>query len=546
MSVELAWRRKKAIRFLRDELDDANRFVDFGMVVRVVEADPNGKKIIAGKPPLRVVAIHRFGGMVDTKMSPPQFVGPSVKPLVVTLSRKQWQLVEHGDDMPLRIMAYGSMGAGKTTMLVAWVTLRMIEFTGTHEAVIGVTAPTARRMGQVKRMLGGSKMKGGGLWPKAWFTWSYEEEMLYCANGVNIEFRSTHQSSHAEGSPIQGQNWVASASDELQDSLNVESDIEARGRSAPDGKYRRFNTVTAKDSPDWRNFRARCATSEFWGIYTLLGPDSPFIAAAYWDQLKANMTRRDYERKVLCRDIASDQRIYTGWARELNVRPALIPGTYRDVTIDQLRRLGGTVPYAYLIGHDPGEATDASVIMKAVIPQGRRDYEWTVVGEITSRNCTDREHAIKVLRWLQERSVCIKGSDGELVSNGAVALTDPQTDPDTIRIWRSIGISMRPAVYKPGTNQPSRIMKEARIDLVNTLVCDANDFRRLYVQADDKGEPLAPMLVKSFEMSERNADGKAEHERKDENDLSHWAAAIGYGLYALERPRVKQHMFLVK
>jgi hypothetical protein len=546
MGAEVAWRRKRAVRFLKSELDSDGRFVDFGMVVRVVEADPGGQSLIAGKPPLRVVATHRFGGIVDTKITPPQFIGPSVKPLVVTLSTRQWKLVEHGDDMPLRIMAYGSMGAGKTTMLVAWVTLRMIEFTGTHESVIGVTAPTARRMGQVKRMIGGSKMKGGGLWPRAWFKWSYEEEMLYCANGVGVEFRSTHQSSHAEGSPIQGQNWVASASDELQDSLGVESDIEARGRSAPDGRYKRFNTVTAKDSPDWRNFRSRCATSEYWGIYTLLGPDSPFVAQAYWTQLKANMTPRNYQRKVLCQDIASDDRVYTGWARELNMRPPPIPGAYRDVTIDQLRRLGGLVPYAYLIGHDPGLATDASVIFQCLIFPGEKDYKWVAVGEITSRNCTDREHAIKVLRWLQERSVCIKDSDGRIVGNGAVALTDPQTDPDTIKIWRSLGISMRPAIYKPNTNKPALIMKEARIDLVNTLVCDANDFRRLYEQTDSVGEPCAPMLVKSFEMLERNADGKAEHERKDENDLSHWTAAAGYGLYALERPRIKQHMFLVK
>ena len=38
-----------------------------------------------------------------------------------------------------------------------------------------------------------------------------------------------HEQSKAEGSKIQGQNWIAHGGDELQDSLKADSDIEARG-----------------------------------------------------------------------------------------------------------------------------------------------------------------------------------------------------------------------------------------------------------------------------------------------------------------------------
>lgn len=546
MLAENTWRLKRALRTIRDEVEGDDRFVDFGVLIRVVERDmEHGKEILAGKPPLRVVGEHLFGGVVDTKQSPPAFVRPPIEPVVVTLSPAQWKLVQHGDELPLRLMAYGSMGAGKTTMLAAWLTLRLIESTGIANAVIGVTAPTNPRMTQIKEMIGGLAWKGGGMWPRAWFRWKEQDRRLYCANGVAVEFRSTHRSSKAEGSPIQGQNWIACASDELQDSVDVDGDIEARGRAAPNGQYKRFNTVTAKDHPEWRSFRARCASSEFWGIYQMLGPDSPFVHPSYWDQLKSTMTKRDYERKVLCHDIASDDRVYTAWNRALNVRHYPMIGA-RDVTESVLRSFGALQPYGYLIGHDPGEATDVSVFLKAFMMPGAKDYVWFVMGEITSKNCTGEEHARKVLRWLHEHHVCQVGIDGRLRGSGAIALCDPQTDRDVYRVWKHLGIAIRPAAYKPGTRDPMRIGREMRIDVVNTLICDASNNRRLFVHADNQAQPCAPKLVQAFEMSERNADGRSEHERKDATDLSHWPAAVGYALYDLERPRLQAKLKAVK
>lgn len=505
----------------------------------------NGSVLLHGKPPLRVVAEHVYGGIVDTKQNPPAFIGPPADPVVITLSPTQWKLVEHADDLPLRLMAYGSMGAGKTTMLAAWLTLRVIEATGQRNAVGGVTAPTNPRMAQIKEMIGGLAWQGGGMWPTSWFRWREADRRLYCANGIALEFRSTHKSSAAEGSPIQGQNWIFCASDELQDSVEVDGDIEARGRAAADGKYRRFNTVTAKDHPIWRSFRARCAASEFWGIHQMLGPDSPFVHPDYWEQLKSTMTKRDYERKVLCHDIASDDRVYTSWNRALNVRHYPMIGA-RDVTQRVLAAFGNVRPWGYLLGHDPGEATDATVFLKAFQMPGAADYVWFVMGEITSKNCTGEEHARKVLTWLHEHHACQVGSDGRIVGAGAIALTDPQTDRDTYRVYKHMGIDIRPAAYKPGTRDPMRIGREMRIDVVNTLICDASNNRRLFVHADNQAQPCAPKLVQAFEMSERNADGKSEHERKDATDMSHWPAAVGYALYDLERPRIRAKLKAIK
>lgn len=542
MLAELTWRKKKAIRFLREELEGESRFVDMGVTFLVVERDiEHGKTIIDGKPPLRVVERHHFGGIIDTKSEPPRFIGPSKEPAVITLSRAQWNLVRHNDDMPLRLMAYGSMGAGKTTVLAAWVTLRIIESTGISGGVGGVTAPTNPRMTQVKEMLGGLSWKGGGMWPRSWFRWKEIDRRAYMANGIAVEFRSTHKSSAAEGSPIQGQNWIWHAGDELQDSVDVDGDIEARGRAAPDGRYRRLNTVTAKDHPEWRTFRARCQSSPHWGIYTMLGPDSPFVHPNYWEQLKSTMTKRDYERKVMCHDIASDDRVYTSWDRSQNVRHYPMIGA-KDVTAEVLARFSSHRTFAYLIGNDPGEATDASVFLKAFHMPGRADYDWFVMGEITSRNGTSEEHARKVLAWLNERHACLLGRDGRIAGNGAIAMTDPQTEGDLYKVWRSHGIDMQPAAYKAGKVAPARISKEVRIDVINTLISDARGNRRLFVHMDQQGELAAPKLVQAFEMSERDAKGKAEHERKDASDLSHWPAALGYALYRLERPRMSEKL----
>jgi hypothetical protein len=132
------------------------------------------------------------------------------------------------------------------------------------------------------------------------------------------------------------------------------------------------------------------------------------------------------------------------------------------------------------------------------------------------------------------------------VGAGAIALTDPQTDRDAYRIYKHLGIDIRPAAYKPGTRDPMRIGREMRIDVVNTLICDASNNRRLFVHADNQAQPCAPKLVQAFEMSERNADGKSEHERKDATDMSHWPAAVGYALYDLERPRIRAKLKAIK
>jgi hypothetical protein len=98
-------------------------------------------------------------------------------------------------------------------------------------------------------------------------------------------------------------------------------------------------------------------------------------------------------------------------------------------------------------------------------------------------------------------------------------------------------LDARPAAYAPGSDKPGTIRKEWRIEMVVNLLKAASGKRRLFVDCDDRRQPVAPRLVEAFENSARNGDGEAETDRKDERDLSHWPAALGYALWSLERPK---------
>ena len=118
---------------------------------------------------------------------------------------------------------------------------------------------------------------------------------------------------------------------------------------------------------------------------------------------------------------------------------------------------------------------------------------------------------------------------------------DDHPGDNVYAMWRSLGMTVRAAAYKPGGSTPITIKRNERIDMINTLlaaVAPAGEVRRLFVAVGVDGKPAAPMLVKAFEMMQTNAAGKAERDRKDADDLSHWPAAIGYALWSVEARRL--------
>jgi hypothetical protein len=524
-------------------LEGDARLVDMGIVVRVVRRDEaHGAELLQGKPRLTVLREHRFGGVVDTLARPHRFVGPSVAPVTWYASERAEELLLH-ESCPDRVLVYGAMGAGKTTTMVQWTGIRASELTGIG-GEIGMTAPTNDRSVMIEQAV-------RDLFPRAWYRWRERSRTFALANGVTLRLVSTHQQSRAEGSRVQGFNWVRVASDEIQDSIHADGDIEARGRDAPGGRFLRFNTATAKDDSEWRTWRDRVLSSRrsdgtfVWGERRMSGPESPFTHPQYWNDLALTLTPREYERKVLALDVGPERMVYPTYSRADNVRPIPQIGAV-DCTATVLRPYTGARRASVLIGHDPGSLHDVSVVLKAYRLQGEPLHAWFVVDELTTTQSTTEAHVRLLVKRLRERwGVHMLDWSGKPDPDAEIALVradpygnnDARPDRGVYATFRNHGLDIRPAAYKLGSDKPAQIQKSARIDMVSRLLCDATGRRRLFFACDDRRVPLAPRTVEAIERSELDAAGEAETQRKDANDLSHWPCALGYALHSLERVR---------
>lgn len=545
------WRVRKANKELSEALDGSNRYVDMGIRIVTVRADESGRSLLDGKPKMVVLREEVLGGMVDTTASPPRMVGRSKNPITWYVDEVTEAIVLHGDDLPPRVLVEGAMGAGKSTALTQWCGVRAVLATGAP-GEIGVTAPTTVRLGEIKRAL-------FDMFPRSWWKWKERDQIMTLANGVTLRLVSTHQASQAEGSRIQGFNWFASANDEIQDSLDVDGDIEARGRAAPDGLYKRFATATVKDSPDYRTYRDRLKNTKhavteapLWLLVRKRGIDSPFVHPDFWVQLSTTMSQREYGRKVLALDLPSELRVYHSFDRDRNVRPLQQVPPWPDVTRRELSKYGRN--FDVLVGYDPGRLFDVSILLKAYqppIPARTRqvpdprlpDPVWFVVGEVTTEQSTTEHHCRALLKVLREQFGCNLGGDGAQAFVRGDPATSTGTDenrPDmsVYTVFRQHGLEIKAGAYAAGSVKHGVIPKEARIDMVNTLFHSADGSVRLCIQCDDRKQARAPRLVEALEMLERDGDGRAEMGKKDRNDKTHWPCALGIALWSIEKPRM--------
>jgi len=549
----LAWKRRAVERKIEADADETDRYVDMGVTLTVVEMDrerANAMERAGGwlpdVPPVVVVDTFHLGGMLDTWKG--EIVGPSVNPRQWRCSPQQAPLILHADDAPLWTLVQGSEGAGKSTTGAMWLYMRVLEHVG-HDREIGVTAPVRARLGHVIKAI-------GKLWDPKWYRWKERDQSYRFRAGPLVQLVSAHQQSEDAGSPIQGANWVACLSDELQDHHDRNDDIVARGRDAPGGRYKRLCTSTFKDSTDWRNFRDTAAKSPKWKFAKLLGLESPFQWPGWWDTIKTGgITDREWQRRVLAMDVGPEAQLYHCWSRKLedgspgNLRP--IPLGAEDVTAQVMAPWGRNI--SVLVGHDPGKRQHVSMFLKAYrfaddARRGDLRPRWFVVDEVTTPDATLDTHVADVLKRVRGRWKCnLLNFDGRPSAESPQVLVriDPHTrssnahpGQDFYTIWRKAGFVAKAAAYKPNSTDPAQILRESRFNMMNALLCDVDGTRRLFIACDDAGGIAAPHLVKALESMERNAAGEGEADAKDANDLSHWPAAVGYALWQIERPKL--------
>jgi len=498
----------------------------------VVVPDDDGVEVLFGKPPVRTIRTHRFGGIWDTRIN--DWVGPSREPQLWYVSEAQEQLILHADDLPSRLLVLSAMGAGKSAVLAMWLIVRALGFAGLFGCV-GVTAPTVKRLNTVLMELE-SRM------PETWYTHHVHKGEIRMNCGITLQMVSTNERSAAIGSGIQGQNWLACGSDEIQDSIAADGDIEARGRSAIGGVYKRLCTATAKQSSDWRTYRDLKKNSPLWEIIRFPGRTNWTIWPRFWEEQKIALTDRQYRRQVLAEDLPSELAIYGDWSRDLNTYHVPRIGA-QDVTAQVLAPWGGNC--TVLAGHDPGEIKDVTVLLKAYRLQhmGANEWAWVIVGELTTSGTTEL-HIAELLKLMRNEFGCNElDYRGRPIQDGAELLVriDPKAEKTVNTQFRRAGLNSRAAAYT-NTNPPRamQIPKEAGIDMVNTLIRNAAGKRHLFAEVTDDGRLVAGKTVEAIESSERDAVGRAEIKQKNRVDHSHYTAALRYALWVIERPRMER------
>ena len=526
MLTSNSWQARNVARDLQEEIQSAERFVDFGAVLTVVRRNPLGQELLPGKPRVSPVGSPlKFGGIIDTKAETPRRVGSSKNPARWFCSEQQLPIILHGRATAGHVVE-GGMGAGKTTCGVIWTYLRVLEHLGQFREG-GITAPTNDRLDIVLKEL-------FGVFPSHWFTYQSSKHLVTMADGTRIRGVSTYQQSEMQGSRVQGYNWSFLFADELQDQIRAFNDAMARLRSGREGGAPRLGTATAKDDPAYRDLKDKLAKSGIWSISRMVGTDSPFVHADHWDAMKQMMTELEYRRLVLAEDLPSESRLYSAFDRKENVRP--IPATAKKITSLVLSKKSGNIQHAMLFGNDPGTAKAATVFLDAYDVRG--EVWWWVRGELFTQHATTEEHAVQTLGILQKRFGVNVRPDTQIAHGRSMpqGQSEDKPDQDLYRIYKRVGLDVRPAQYRVNGTGTGIIKKENRIGMINTLFCNAAGVRRLFIECDDRGVAVAPLLVSALETMERDELGRAERdEKKVEYDKSDLPASLGYALWPFEK-----------
>jgi hypothetical protein len=529
MLTGLAMRRRQITRGWSSNVEATDRYVDIGVTLHVVRADPSGTVLIEGARPMVILRTYNFGGIVDTKANPPCILdgaeGLSEKPQVWFCSEDQEPIILHADSAPVGKMALGGMGAGKTTAGVIWLYLRWLENLGSRNEG-GITAPTETRLSLVMNEL-------FRMWPSPWWRYNAESKILTLCDGFRWRGVSTHRQSASQGSRLQAFNWVALLADELQDSIQEFIHMMARLRSKKDGRAKRLATVTAKDDPQFRTLQQEIADSGIWQLHTLLGPNSPFINPEHWENMKRMMTVRDFRRLVMAEDLPSESRLYSTFNRKVNVRP--IPLNARKITSIVLKRKTGDPRDALAMGHDPGAAKAGTVWADAYeLPTRKGEVLWWVRHELFTLHATTEQHATQAMKITRDRFGCNVRPDAERahVRSQPLGAAEDKPDLSVFAIWNRIGFNIKAAQYSKTGQGVGQIKKDSRISVVNTLF----EKERLFLECDDRGTCATPLLLSAIETMERDHLGRAEHEEKNvKHDKSDLPAALGYLLWPFEK-----------
>lgn len=436
-----------------------------------------------------------------------------VKEVTIHEGQEEFFKALHSRPPKRRVLGLGAPGGGKSLgilkiaqVLSAWRPM----------SIGGIVAPTRDRVDVVW----GKFLEI--LEPLGWIQDIQKgAREIVLKNKTKIKFVAAKRSSEQIGSPIAGKDWHWAVEDEQQ---NIDDaslrEVDARGRVTK--HYRVFSSATNEPIHEFQmRVQAYDANPEY-AVSRYSGYANCFTPLEHWEALKRNWSADDFDRIINCKDVPKEGRVYPEFSysesacdlpRTLDITGALTQARYQTA-------------YQWVIGFDPGILVSASVVLKAYQGTGRDERLWVVHDEVTTRDKTTEWHAQELLRWLRDHGAS---------PNDAIVLMDPHENKESDR---SDYLLMRQAGFQCfKSNGGQTIDRRHRISMMNALLKDATQRRRLKLLKGASGVPIANKLAEGLGHLMYRPNGEIEMHHKTAANLAHWPDAIGYGLYPFEHFR---------
>lgn len=450
-----------------------------------------------------------YGGKYDTLAK--RYVGRADNVVPIKCHEGQLPLLTFNDPSVVRLVSLGSPGAGKTFGVVRRAAIEVCKWPNTMG---GLVAPTDDR----RQILWRDFLEL--LEPLGWIDdISYSRKEIRTVNNVIVQILAAKKSSSQAGSPLAGRSWFWAMPDESQNiDYEAHDEILARGRRAGI-YYRVYETATNAEVPAFRVRLEQLRQNPGVRILRFTGHQNPWVSPEWWETMRKQMSERRFRQFVLAEDVPPELLLYPEFNYQRHVRG--IPAGARDVTADLVFKLTQHRDRHFIGAQDFGRLVHATIILKCfeVLERSpttgdkRGKRIWVACDEITSGEAVTADyHAKRVIRSYDPSKLLI--------------IADPHRntadeDKADYAQFQRAGLAIIPA-------SPTRIAREHRYDMVNSVLRDD----QLFILPGK-----CPKLVESFMGMERNELGEGERDRKDSSDLSHWTAALGYGLYPFERIR---------
>jgi hypothetical protein len=452
-----------------------------------------------------------YGGIYDTVDR--RYVAPALEQDIAEIAVHEGQLplVLFEERGVARCLALGPPGGGKT---MAGVCLSLRKGLLNPNRVGGLIGATDQRRRIIWRKLLDVAQ------PLGWIDdISESKREIRLVNGFTYQVLAARKASKAQGNPLQGRDWIFAFIDESQ---NIDEDaqieIDARGRNVG-LDYCVYETATNAPIPEFRErlelYKSQPKTHR---IIRYDKDANPWVDPQFYDRMRALMSEREYRERILVEEVTPEMLVYPRFKYADHVRR--VPLNAQDITslvvAEKYRREG----CEWVVAQDFGQLVTTSIFLKAYRLPGVRDRVWFAHKEITSWNEASDLHARRILQEHDAESI--------------IVVADPhfntkESDKADYSLFQKEGIDIRAATH-------GKIAKKHRVSMMNALLRDADGVIRFGIVADEHGRASCKYLARSF-MSLQYVNGDPEGMKKDYRDISHWTAAVGYGVYPWERVR---------